>query len=152
EKAVSEAKVEAAATPVKPKPLSDSVKKGLSYLVNQQHGDGGWGQGGGWRPARQGGGRVEGAEVVDPSDPGNTCIARLALIRAGNTPKDGDYAKNVARGVDFILDRVEKADKESLYLTDIRNTQLQSKIGPYVDTFLAQLTMAELKGKMPEEK
>ena len=56
------------------------------------------------------------------------------------------------RGIDFILARVEKADKDSLYLTEVRNTQLQSKIGPYVDTFLAQLVMAELKGKMPEAK
>jgi len=86
------------------------------------------------------------------SDLGNTCITVLALMRAGNTPKEGPYAKNVAKGIDFILARVEKADKDSLFLTDVRNTQLQSKIGPYVDTFLAQLVMAELKGKMPEEK
>lgn len=146
------AKVEAAATPVKPKPLSDNVKKGLSYLVNQQHTDGGWGQGGGWRQADKGGGRVEGANVADPSDLGNTCIAVLALMRAGSTPKDGDYAKNIAKGVDFILSRIEKADKDTLYVTDVRNTQIQSKIGPFVDTFLAQLVMAELKNKMPDEK
>jgi len=146
------AKAAVAATPVKPKPLSDNVKKGLAYLIDQQHKDGGWGQGGGWRIGDQGGGRVEGPKVSDPSDLGNTCIAVLALLRAGNTPKEGEYAKNVAQGIDFILSRVEKADKESLYLTDVRNTQLQSKIGPYVDTFLAQLVMAELKGKMPEEK
>jgi hypothetical protein len=146
------AKADAPATPVKPKPLSDGVKKGLGYLVNQQHNDGGWGQGGGWRQGEQGKGRVEGADVADPSDLGNTCIAVLALVRAGSTPKEGEHAKNVARAVDFILARVEKADNDSLYLTDVRNTQLQSKIGPYVDTFLAQLVMAELKGKMPEEK
>ena len=146
------AKAEAPATPVKPKPLSDSVKKGLTYLVNQQHEDGGWGQGGGWRQADKGGGRVEGAQVADPSDLGNTCIAVLALMRSGSTPKEGPYAKNIAKGVDFILGRVEKADKDSLYVTDVRNTQLQVKIGPYVDTFLAQLVMAELKGKMPEDK
>jgi len=145
------AKAEAPATPVKPKPLSENVKKGLAYLVNQQHKDGGWGQGGGWRQADAGnGGRVEGA--ADPSDLGNTCAAVLALMRAGNTPKEGEYAKNVAQAIDFILAKVEKADKDSLYLTDVRNTQLQSKIGPYVDTFLAQLVMSELKGKMPEEK
>lgn len=150
--AAAPAKAEAPATPVKPKPLSEQVKKGLAYLINQQHPDGGWGQGGGWRQDVKGGGRVEGPEVADPSDLGNTCIAVLALLRAGHTPKEGEYAKNVARAVDFILSRVEKADKDSLYVTDVRNTQLQSKIGPYVDTFLAQLVMAELKGKMPEPK
>src|SRR5262250_1512712 len=62
---------------VKPKPLSDAVKKGLEYLAKEQHDDGGWGQGGGWRTADQGGGRVEGPQVQDPSDVGNTCIAVL---------------------------------------------------------------------------
>jgi hypothetical protein len=135
---------------VKPKPLSEAVKKGLAYLIKEQHDDGGWGQGGGWRQSGQGGGRVEGGQVQDPSDVGNTCIALLALIRAGNSPKDGPYAKNVARGVAFVCSRVEKADKDSLYVTDVRNTQLQVKIGPYVDTFLTSMVLAELKGKMPD--
>jgi hypothetical protein len=32
-------------------------------------------------------------------------------------------------------------------VTDVRNTQLQSKIGPYVDTFLTSMVLAELKGR-----
>src|SRR5262245_12262225 len=70
---------------VKPKPLSYNVNRGLAYLVSQQDASGGWGQGGGWRTGSQGG-RVEGASVADPPDVGNTCIATLALFRAGNTP------------------------------------------------------------------
>ena len=31
-------------------------------------------------------------------------------------------------------------------MTDVRNTQLQSKIGPFADTFLATLMLSELKG------
>src|SRR5262249_43493678 len=65
------------------KPLGDTVKKGLEYLIKQQHADGGWGQGGGWRVGGQGG-RVEGAQVQDPPDVGNTCIAVLALVRSGS--------------------------------------------------------------------
>ena len=49
---------------VKPKPLSDAVKKGLTFLVKSQQEDGGWNQGGGWRNATSGG-RVEGKEVED---------------------------------------------------------------------------------------
>src|SRR5690606_24281747 len=56
-------------------------------------------------------------------------------------------------GLKFFLDKVEKADKDSLHVTDVRGTQLQSKIGPYVDTFLVNLVLAEMKGKAgPEEK
>ena len=83
---------------------------------------------------------------------GNTCFALLALFRAGNTPTEGQYKDNVAKGLKFILTRVEKADKDSLYVTDVRNTQLQSKIGPYVDTFLVNLVLAEMRGKAGSEE
>jgi hypothetical protein len=140
------------ATPVKPKALSEEVTKGLEYLVNQQQANGGWGQGGGWRAGRQGGGRVEGANVQDPADVADTCMAALALFRAGNTPKQGKYAKNLARAVGFICSHVDGADKDSLFVTDVRDTQVQVKIGPYVDTFLASLVLAELRGKMPGQE
>src|SRR5262249_20092797 len=125
-----------------------AVTEGLEYLVKNQQEDGGWNQGGGWRTAPAGGGgRVEGKDVEDPSDVGNTCIAMLALIRAGNTPVEGEYKQNVAKGLRFVLGRIEKSDSDSLYVTNVKGTQLQSKIGPYVDTFLAGLVLAELKGK-----
>jgi len=138
-------------TAVKPKPLSDEVKKGLTWLVQQQKDNGGWGQGGGWRTSGQGG-RVEGQEVKDPPDVGNTCFAVLALLRAGNTPKEGPYAKNMAKAIEFICAHVEKSDDKTLYVTDVRDTQLQSKIGPYVDTFLVSMVLSELKGKVPDLK
>jgi hypothetical protein len=139
-----------AGRPVTPKPLSDAVKRGLKYLAAAQLDNGGWNQGGGWRVG-DGGGRIEGAQVSDPADVGNTAIAALALIRAGNTPKEGEYARNVARAVEFMCGTVEKADKDSLYVTDVKGTQLQSKIGPYVDTFMVSLVLAELKGKMADD-
>lgn len=135
-------------TAVEPKPLSPAVKKGLEYLVKSQQDDGGWNQGGGWRTGGpNGGGRVEGKQIEDPSDVGNTCIALLALIRAGSTPVSGEYKEHVQKGLRFVLTRIEKSDADSLYVTDVKGTQLQSKIGPYVDTFLANLVLAELKGK-----
>ena len=146
-------KAEEARKPIKPKELSDSAKKGLAYLISQQHETGGFGQGGGWRVNASGqSGRVEGTDVKDPPDVGNTCIAALALIRAGNTPKDGPYAKQLAKAIDFIEQYVEASDKESLYVTPVRDTQLQSKIGKYIDTFLTALVLSELKGQMPDKK
>jgi hypothetical protein len=129
-----------------PKPLSEAVKKGFVYLINQQHADGGWGQGGGWRTGDQGA-RVEGAHVQDPADVANTCVATLALLRGGHSPRGGEYAPNVARGLDFIVTCVEQSDAESPHVTEVRGTQVQTKIGPYVDTFLASLVLAEAKGQ-----
>jgi hypothetical protein len=133
-----------------PKPISNAVKKGFSYLVSQQHADGGWGQGGGWRSDTQGG-RVEGANVQDPADVANTCVAVLALLRGGHTPCKGDYANQIVRGLDFVLLNVERAEANSPYVTELRDTQVQTKIGPYVDTFVASLALAEAKGQMPDE-
>jgi hypothetical protein len=136
------------ALPVKPKPLSENIKRGLAYLVSQQQPNGGWGQGGGWRMGEQGS-RVEGANIADPPDVADTCMAALALLRAGNTPTEGLYAKNLAKAVEFICSHVEESDKSSLYVTSVRDTQVQQKIGPFVDTFLASLVLAEVKAKMP---
>lgn len=149
---ITDAKVEMK-TAVTPKPISDAVKKGLEYLVKGQQDDGGWNQGGGWRTQVNGpGGRIEGKTVEDPSDVGNTCFALLALFRAGNTPTEGQYKEVVKKGLRFVLAKVEKADKDTLYVTDVRNTQLQSKIGPYVDTFLVNLILAEMKGKAGDDE
>ena len=137
---------------VKPKELSQAVKKALKYLVDNQQNDGGWNQGGGWRINNTGGGRVEGNNVEDPSDIGNSCFVLLALLRGGNSATDGDYKAAVQRGLKFVIERVEKADSDSLYVTDVRGTQLQGKIGQYVDTFLVNLTLAEYRGKAGDQE
>lgn len=138
-----------------PKPLGDPVKKGLAWLASHQNSDGGWGQGGGWRINVQnraeggGNGRVEGAEVPDPSDIGNTAIALQAFLRAGTKLDSGEHAEVAKKAAAFILEKVEAADNDSLYVTTVRDTQLQSKIGIYVDTFLAAQILSDLKGRFP---
>jgi hypothetical protein len=133
-----------------PKPLSDAVNKGFAYLIKQQHAGGGWRQGGGWRVGTQGS-RVEGPDVEDPADVANTCVAAFALLRGGHTPREGEYCTQCRRGLDFIVTSVERSDTESLYVTDLRGTQVQHKIGEYVDTFLTAMVLAEAKGQMPDD-
>jgi hypothetical protein len=129
----------------------ETLAKGLEYLLSQQHSDGGWGQGGGWRQNNSnGGGRVEGQNVEDPSDLGNTCVSLVMLLRAGHSPAQGEHREAAAKALDFICRQVESADKESLYVTDVRDTQLQVKIGTYVDTFLAGWALSELKDKVSD--
>src|SRR5262249_15961137 len=81
-----------ATTAVKPKPLSDNVKKGLAFLIKQQQPDGGWGQGD--ESAAMGRGL---AQFKDKSNVADTCMAILALLRAGHSPREGEYAKNVGK-------------------------------------------------------
>lgn len=132
--------------------LADAERRGLEYLLTQQHGNGGFGQGGGWRQdARKGGGsRVEGRDIADPPDMGNTCISLMSLMRAGHTPLSGERRDAAARAFHFVCNHIEQADEDSLFVTEVRDTQLQVKIGPYVDTFLAAWVLSELKGHVPD--
>lgn len=97
-------------TAVTPKPLSEAVKKGLVYLAETQQADGGWNQGGGWRTGDKGNGRVEGKEVADPSDVGNTAFALLAFLRAGHTATAGEYKDVVGKGLAFLCKQVSAAE------------------------------------------
>jgi hypothetical protein len=139
-------KVEAKAAPaVTPKPLSEHVERGTKWLVEHQLKKGAWGQG---EESTQMGG---GGQLKDTPSVADTCMAALALIRAGNTPSQGEYAKNVLSAVEFVCGEIEESDKDSLYITPTRGTRVQSKLGPYIDTFVAAVLLPEAKDRMPDE-
>jgi hypothetical protein len=135
--------VEPAKTPAKAKPLSDTVKKGLSWLAHAQLQNGGWGQGDEARMVRSGEPAVGIGNVADSS------MALLAFVRAGHTPSSGtEHSKTVERGIGFVLSEIEESDRDSLYVTSVRGTRVQAKIGQYVDTFAAMMLLTEAKGQM----
>ncbi|MDZ7618251.1 MAG: hypothetical protein U1E05_14695 [Patescibacteria group bacterium] len=135
----------AARQAVVPKPVSEEVKKGVGWLVEHQLNGGGWGQG---EESTQMGG---GGQLKDVASVADTCMVALALIRADNTPAQGEYAGNVLRAVEFICGEIEESDKDSLYITATRGTRVQSKLGPYIDTFTAAVLLPEVKDRMPDE-
>jgi hypothetical protein len=134
-------------TAVDPKPLSPQVKKGLAWLAEHQDRSGGWGQGEESSNMR-GSGRDE---LRDTPNIADTCIAALALIRSGNTPTKGPYRDAVARAVRFVEQSVESSDSTSIAVTTVQGTRVQQKLGPNIDTFLASLLLAEVKGRMGDE-
>ncbi len=131
-------------TAVEPKPLSEQVLRGLDWLVKNQDASGGWGQGEESLQMQQSG-------LNSLPSVGDTATATLALIRSGSTPSTGPYAASVLKGVHFILGRIEESDEGSLSITDVNGTRLQAKLGPYVDTFLTSVVLAEATGGMPDE-
>lgn len=132
------------ATLAEPRSPEEALRTGLEYLLSQQHSDGGWGQGGGWRQ-NGGGGRVEGTANDEPSDLGNTCVSLVALLRSGETAAPGKSRDAMLKALDFICTAAEAADKDSLFVAKVRDTQLQVKIGTYVDTFLTGWALSEVK-------
>jgi hypothetical protein len=128
------------------KPLSENVQRGLKWLCEHQLKKGSWGQG--EESANMGGG----SQLKDIPSVADTCVATLALVRAGNTPSKGEYSKNVLNAVLFICGEVEESEKDSLYITTTRGTRVQTKLGPYIDTFMAAMLLPEIKGQMPDEQ
>jgi hypothetical protein len=129
---------------VQPKALGEPVKKGLAWLAIHQLESGAWGQGdaapGHVQKSGRGEPQADGANVAD------TAMALMAFVRAGHGPERGEYRSQVRRGLEYVLAEVEASDADSLFVTRVRGTRVQSKIGTYVDTFTALMVLTELKG------
>ncbi|HLX44621.1 MAG TPA: hypothetical protein VKR43_14345 [Bryobacteraceae bacterium] len=126
------------------KPPNDATQKavqtGAKWLASVQGRDGGWGQDGGETSY------IRQAEHLESNgnDVANTAVAALALRRAGK-----QYQAEVNRAVDFILRNVEGSPQDGLTVTKVSGTQIQRKLGPYIDTFLTSMLLSELDGTMP---
>ena len=129
-------------------PVDEAAAKGFRWLVSVQGDDGGWGQDGGHDSDARQGIRLE----TQGNDVANTSLVCLALLRAGHLPGKGQYGKALQKGIDFILGQVEAAADKGLAVTPRKGTQIQRKLGPYIDTFLATLVLAEVDGQMATEK
>jgi Squalene-hopene cyclase C-terminal domain/Prenyltransferase and squalene oxidase repeat len=125
-------------------PVSIAVNKGMKWLVSVQGKDGGWGQDGGETSYVRQGERLESSG----NDVANTAVAAEALLHAGNTPTSGPYHESLQRAVRFVVEHVEHSPADGLGVTDLNGTQIQRKLGPYIDTFLTSKLLADLDGNM----
>ena len=121
-----------------PAPVSAAVDKGARWLASVQGADGGWGQDGGVASSARPGERLESSG----NDVANTAVAALALLQAGR-----QYTPQVERAVAFILQRIEASPADGLAITDRQGTQIQRKLGRYIDTFLASMLMSQIDGR-----
>ena len=118
--------------------MSTAVDKGARWLASVQGADGGWGQDGGAASSARPGERLESSG----NDVANTAVAALALLQAGR-----QYQPQVERALAFILQRIEASPADGLAITDRQGTQIQRKLGPYIDTFLSSMLMSQLDGR-----
>ena len=125
-------------------PVSIAVDKGVKWLVSVQGKDGGWGQDGGETSYVRQGERLE----SNGNDVANTAVVALALLSTGTTPVQGPNHHALQRAVSFILDHVDRSPTDGLAVTNLTGTQIQRKLGPYIDTFLTSKLLAELDGNM----
>jgi hypothetical protein len=120
-----------------------AVDRGAKWLASVQGKDGGWGQDGGETSYVRQGEHLE----SNGNDIANTAVAVLALRRAGP-----QYQANVDRGLEFILARVENSPREGLTVSTVTGTQIQRKLGPYIDTFLTSMVLSEVDGTLDPKR
>jgi hypothetical protein len=121
-----------------PAPLPTAVDRGARWLASVQGADGGWGQDGGEASSARRGERLESSG----NDVANTAVAALALLQAGR-----QYEPQVERALAFVLQRIEASPADGLAVTDRQGTQIQRKLGPYIDTFLSSMLMSQIDGR-----
>jgi hypothetical protein len=128
-------------------PIGDASEKGLKWLVSVQGKDGGWGQdGGNEQDARQNVKLESGG-----NDLANTSLVCLALLRSGTSMSEGPYRDALRKGVEYVLQNIEAAAADGLSVTKREGTQIQRKLGPYIDTFLSTMLLSEIDGRMADE-
>ena len=128
-------------------PIGDAAGKGLQWLVSVQGKDGGWGQDGG----NEGDNRKDVGLESTGNDLANTSLVCLAILRSGTTMKEGPYRDALQKGVDFVLRNVEASKAEGLQVTERQGTQIQRKLGPFIDTFLSTMLLSEIDGRMADQ-
>jgi hypothetical protein len=118
---------------------ASAIEKGSAWLVSVQGSDGGWGQDGGATSYLRRGERLESTG----NDVANTAVAALALVKTRHAGNAG-----VKKAVEFVLRSVEASPTQGLQVTDVTGTQIQRKLGPFIDTFLTAQLLAEVDGRM----
>jgi hypothetical protein len=124
--------------------VESSLRKGLVWMANAQLANGGWGAG---THSRQ--------DIMDPhsvpADPATTALVGMALLRNGNTLTKGQYAANLKKALDFLLDDVENTPEQSKYITNLKGTQPQSKLGQNIDAILTMQFFTNVISKVEQK-
>ncbi|MBA4015981.1 MAG: hypothetical protein C0483_02210 [Pirellula sp.] len=128
---------------VRARPAPEFIDKGLVWLIDAQHKDGGWGAG---SHAKQ--------DIRDPHavvvDPATTAFVASALLRYGHTPASGKYQANARRATEYLCSVVEEYTKPGPKITELEGTQIQSKLGPLVDTAMTAQYLARALAVLPK--
>ncbi len=117
--------------------LNMSVRDGLSWLSDAQLPNGGYGAG---SHNAQG----ERNPHAIPADPATTAMVAQAFLRSGTTLKKGQYSDNLKKAINYLLETVENAPKSAAYITEVRGTQIQAKLGQNIDAVLTAQLLSNL--------
>lgn len=124
--------------------LKNGIQSGEKWLVTAQNNDGGWGAG---SHSNQG----EMNPHAVKSDPATTAMAAMALYRMGYTTTKGPYKKQLSAALDYLLQQVE-SNQNNKYITQVRGTQIQRKLGENIDAALTLQFLNQVAEKNPSQR
>ena len=110
------------------KEIAQVINSGEKWLTAAQNKDGGWGAGSHNNQSERNPHAVQ-------SDPATTAMSALALCRLGYNINNGQNSQSLKAAVKFLLNEIEK-NINNEFITQIRGTQIQSKLGANIDAVL----------------
>ncbi|HYE55092.1 MAG TPA: hypothetical protein VD996_09625 [Chitinophagaceae bacterium] len=124
--------------------LESSINRGLVWMAQAQADNGGWGSGSHQRQ-----------DIRDPhavhTDPATTALVGMALLRNGNTLTKGTYAANLKKALNYLLNAVESTPDNAKYITQLTNTQPQTKLGRNIDAILTSQFFTNMLHEMKKD-
>lgn len=105
------------------KEIEPILENGKNWLLNAQAKDGGWSC------------NTTFQNTNPSSDPATTAMVAMAMHRCGYSFQSGEYKDNLANALEYLLSEVEK-NTNNEFITQVRNTQIQSKLGQNIDAAL----------------
>jgi hypothetical protein len=109
--------------------VNAALKKGMNWIEKAQGNDGGWGAGSHYNQ------QVTDPHAV-PSDPATTALVAMALLRNDEHSGNSIYAVAFEKGVRYLLNAVEQTPVQATTITQLQNTQPQTKLGRNIDVIL----------------
>ncbi|HEY0654709.1 MAG TPA: hypothetical protein VGD65_16345 [Chryseosolibacter sp.] len=120
-----------------PEKVLASVSRGLSWIIEAQNANGGWGAG---SHSRQ--------DIRDPhavqTDPATTSMVAMALVRSGSTLTAGKNSAQVKKALNYLLETIEKSSPSHPNITELTGTQIQTKLGANIDVVLTAQFLADV--------
>lgn len=78
-------------------------------------------------------------------------MAAMALYRMGYTTKKGPYQKQLSNALEYLLQQVESNENYN-YITQVRGTQIQRKLGENIDAALTLQFLNQVAEKNPSKR
>lgn len=118
-----------AAVKYDPRLTEAAIRNGLNWILQAQQSNGGWGAGSHYHQ------KVSDPHAV-PADPASTALVAMALLRTDEKPFEGKNAEPLKKAISFLLNAVDNSSPQSTNITNLTNTQPQSKLGKNIDVIL----------------